>query len=584
MTEIDVARPVQRVEVRNRNLGIQTVNTMSRSIALTATLFIFAMLAAIIMLSTRAQASFFLADTYDALGGNSATDNLAEANEVLSELLERSNTNEFRAVVQNNAGSATWIGNSDTKSYFMTAAHVVNSASTNTLTTYEGVRIPPVVGSVLHTQDGDFGLLEYNGLLDPELFGGESLVLMDLHLANNFAGAETILVGYGELTIGSRRLSRTRMLSLANLTRLDGAFRTQSTIATTFDPDRPFAGVATGGDSGGGVFLNLDGTNVLIGAASAGNLTSGMVYTNIYVHRDFIDSIVPEGVFTWYTDFIAEPPTAINYQDTFDNDGLGVNAGDGGGGVSDSFNNAPAWTDDGALSAGDAGAGFHIWKFTTEETFAFPEGFAMEVVFDQLFDDNNGSNGSAPFNANHFSFGLTTTTTSSNYLDTNGAIPESEGIGVSLTNRNGSVDIGLLEANLSAGTTTTLAPFTSSTVGVGQVFTLTVDAEGNYDWALNGETGAGTTALDLSQVFQFTARTQASAGNRIQSVSISPIGGNACLLGDVNQDGTVNFLDISPFIGILSVGGFQCEADCDGSGIINFLDISPFITILSSGE
>ena len=203
----------------------------------------------------------------------------------------------------------------------------------------------------------------------------------------------------------------------------------------------------------------------------------------------------------------------------------------------------------------------------------------MEVVFDQLFDDNNGSNGSAPFNANHFSFGISTPTTSSKYLNTNGAVPASEGLGVSLTDRNGVVDIGLLEADLSAGTTATLDPFTSSTVGVGQVFTITVDESGNYDWSLNGETGSGTTSLDLTRAFQFVTRTQGSTGNRIQSVSITPVG--ECVLGDVNQDGAVNFLDVSPFIGLLSSGAFQFEADCNSSGTVDFLDISPFIRILS---
>ena len=52
-------------------------------------------------------------------------------------------------------------------------------------------------------------------------------------------------------------------------------------------------------------------------------------------------------------------------------------------------------------------------------------------------------------------------------------------------------------------------------------------------------------------------------------------------LGDVNQDGVVDFLDISPFIGLLSAGEFQAEADCNQDGEVNFLDISPFITILS---
>lgn len=53
-------------------------------------------------------------------------------------------------------------------------------------------------------------------------------------------------------------------------------------------------------------------------------------------------------------------------------------------------------------------------------------------------------------------------------------------------------------------------------------------------------------------------------------------------LGDVSGDGLVNFLDISPFIGLLTTGGFLDEADIDRSGAVNFLDISPFIGLLSS--
>jgi len=54
------------------------------------------------------------------------------------------------------------------------------------------------------------------------------------------------------------------------------------------------------------------------------------------------------------------------------------------------------------------------------------------------------------------------------------------------------------------------------------------------------------------------------------------------LLGDVNRDGMVNFLDITPFISLLSGGGNQIEADINGDGAVNFLDIVPFIALLSS--
>ena len=54
------------------------------------------------------------------------------------------------------------------------------------------------------------------------------------------------------------------------------------------------------------------------------------------------------------------------------------------------------------------------------------------------------------------------------------------------------------------------------------------------------------------------------------------------LLGDVNRDGLVNFLDISPFIGVLSAQGDQAEADLNEDGSVSFLDISPFIMALAT--
>ena len=57
----------------------------------------------------------------------------------------------------------------------------------------------------------------------------------------------------------------------------------------------------------------------------------------------------------------------------------------------------------------------------------------------------------------------------------------------------------------------------------------------------------------------------------------------AVLLGDVNLDGAVNFLDIAPFVSILAASGSQAEADIDENGVVNFLDIAPFVAILTGG-
>ena len=61
-----------------------------------------------------------------------------------------------------------------------------------------------------------------------------------------------------------------------------------------------------------------------------------------------------------------------------------------------------------------------------------------------------------------------------------------------------------------------------------------------------------------------------------------PSGG--VLLGDVNQDGSIDFSDIAPFISRLAMGEFQAEADIDESGVVDFQDIAPFIGLLSGGS
>lgn len=58
--------------------------------------------------------------------------------------------------------------------------------------------------------------------------------------------------------------------------------------------------------------------------------------------------------------------------------------------------------------------------------------------------------------------------------------------------------------------------------------------------------------------------------------------GSSVLLGDVNLDTVVNFLDISPFITVLSTADDnQAEADINEDGLVNFLDIAPFINLLA---
>jgi len=87
--------------------------------------------------------------------------------------------------------------------------------------------------------------------------------------------------------------------------------------------------------------------------------------------------------------------------------------------------------------------------------------------------------------------------------------------------------------------------------------------------------------LSTNQAVGFAAADNAQSTSRDMNFFFTS--GDGFLLGDVNLDGTVDFLDISPFIVLLSTGMLQAEADIDGNGAVDFLDISPFIVILSGG-
>ncbi len=57
--------------------------------------------------------------------------------------------------------------------------------------------------------------------------------------------------------------------------------------------------------------------------------------------------------------------------------------------------------------------------------------------------------------------------------------------------------------------------------------------------------------------------------------------GDELLLGDVNGDGVVNLLDVSPFVDLIINGDFLPAADINGDGVVDLLDVGPFVQILT---
>ena len=54
------------------------------------------------------------------------------------------------------------------------------------------------------------------------------------------------------------------------------------------------------------------------------------------------------------------------------------------------------------------------------------------------------------------------------------------------------------------------------------------------------------------------------------------------LAGDVNNDGSVNLLDVAGFVELIITGQFQAQADVNCDGSVDLLDVDPFVQLLTS--
>ena len=116
--------------------------------------------------------------------------------------------------------------------------------------------------------------------------------------------------------------------------------------------------------------------------------------------------------------------------------------------------------------------------------------------------------------------------------------------------------------------------FSTVTAGI-QTQTYDIDATGSA--FANGQQSFAFGSVEVS-VTAFSVSNSTFNPSGSFTLTVTPL----TLLGDVNLDGSVNFLDIAPFIAVLANEGFQAEADIDQTGVVNFLDIARFIELLSS--
>ena len=120
---------------------------------------------------------------------------------------------------------------------------------------------------------------------------------------------------------------------------------------------------------------------------------------------------------------------------------------------------------------------------------------------------------------------------------------------------------------------------TSNSTGLLFVFN---DAFADYDLLsdLDPVSGFGVIVIGIPhQTTSGSFRMFDIIGDATYSATVTP----SCpvQLGDINQDGAINLLDVSPFVDLLANGAFACQADINGDGSVNLLDVDGFVALLA---
>lgn len=99
-------------------------------------------------------------------------------------------------------------------------------------------------------------------------------------------------------------------------------------------------------------------------------------------------------------------------------------------------------------------------------------------------------------------------------------------------------------------------------------------------------TGTPYTPLEMRTLINSTGINHADPSKEIGprpdiGAAVADVLGNV-VFGDTNGDGSVNLLDVAPFVDAVGGGPFIPQADVNCDGVVNLLDVDPFIVLLGS--
>ncbi|MEP2774687.1 MAG: PEP-CTERM sorting domain-containing protein [Luteolibacter sp.] len=220
---------------------------------------------------------------------------------------------------------------------------------------------------------------------------------------------------------------------------------------------------------------------------------------------------------------------AVVYQDNFDNDGLGTNAGTGGGASSTNLNGGANWSDNGNAVYNNSGTQFgNAALLYSTSSFQSTAGFELTVTY---YTDDISNSG-----RNLLSFGLlesaSTYTTSSNpFVETSAG--STYGIGANVIFHNNTSQTRGLWASTGTSDKTLLDASGTNQEFIASANTpvtirLTPDGLGGGDWSysINGvqEATGNIAVFDFSKSFNFVAYGQDNeATKRINAVTLTAI-------------------------------------------------------------
>ena len=118
-------------------------------------------------------------------------------------------------------------------------------------------------------------------------------------------------------------------------------------------------------------------------------------------------------------------------------------------------------------------------------------------------------------------------------------------------------------------------PFTDQLILTNENIAIVLSSENQLSDFLD----KGNIAGGLFPVGDFSSGNESQYAVKIYARSVA----GTILLGDVNLDGSVDLLDVEPFVDLLTNGEFQNEADINQDGVVDLLDVAPFVGLLTGG-